>query len=394
MIKQLFFLSSLLIIMIACGESHKTLPANFFAVTEPRSCSQVDRNQFIYDVLKDSYLWSDKVGDINISLNVDDQTFLNNFLYKKKDKFSFVISQELFNQQFNSGEAKDLGFLSAQRENAQGEMETIVAFVYPNSPADKAGLKRSDKIYAQADNNFRILTQMGTERTVQIKAADYNVSNVLYQREFAINQKKVGYFLFKSFIGPHLETNLDKAFARFKAQGVSELIVDLRYNGGGLLRVASHLGALIGGNKVKGHILQHNRYNTKYSYHNSSTFFDNPSPNSLQLKRVIFLTTQNSASASESLINGLRARENNIEVITIGRETYGKPYGMHTMAYCDKVLVPIHFADENSEGVGDFVDGLAPTCLVNETFKNDFADQNETLLSNALYFIAHNECQK
>jgi C-terminal processing protease CtpA/Prc len=376
----------------ACGNDDSVVEQFPFEVVAPKSCQQEDRNQFIYDVLKDSYLWSDKVGDINISLDVDDTTFLDNFLYKEKDKFSFIISKELFDEQFHSGVAKDLGFLTTQRESASGEIETIVAFVYPNSPAAKAGLKRSDRIQSVEENQFRIEHQSGEIETIMIEEERYDVRNVLYASIYTINQKKVGYFLLKSFVGPQIDAALDKTFAEFKAQGVSELIVDLRYNGGGLLDIAAHLGTLIGGQKVAGHILQYNRYNKKYSQLNSSTRFDAMLPSALQLDKVLFITTSNSASASESLINGLRASVNHMKVVTIGTSTYGKPYGMHTIAYCDKVLVPIHFADENSDGIGGFVDGLAPTCYAQEQLQHDFTDLNETLLQHALYYIENETC--
>jgi C-terminal processing protease CtpA/Prc len=391
--KQLLLLATYIIMITACGNEAqmKELP---FEVLEPKSCQQEDRNRFIYDVLKDSYLWSDKVGDINISLDVDDVTFLDNFLYKKRDKFSFILSKKLFEAQFENGTAKDLGFLTTQIEREVGVFETVVAFVYPNSPAAKAGLKRSDKILSVKESYFHIKRQDGEEDTIMIEEASYDVDNVLYATTYSVNQKKVGYFLLQSFIGPHIIFELNQIFADFKAQGISELVVDLRYNGGGILDIAAHLGTLIGGEKVAGHILQYNRYNKKYSHYNSSTYFVDLLPSSLNIDRVLFLTTKNSASASESIINGLRAKENAMEVVTIGTNTYGKPYGMHTIAYCDKVLVPIHFADENSDGVGGFIDGLEPTCYVQEAFKHDFQERNETLLAEALYYIAHGACSE
>lgn len=398
MIKKLLLISALSFLFIACDRDCCTDSKDFFAVMSPKSCSLEDRNQFVYDVLKDSYLWSDKVGDINISLDSDEHEFLDNFLYHD-DRFSHLITLDSYNDQFNSGEATDFGFLSALVKNAQGEYETTIAYVYENSPADLIGLRRSDIILSSVEINetdiytMRIEDSMGVIREIEIEEQEYAVTNVSHQNIFTLEGKNIGYFVFKSFVGPSLEKNLDNTFAYFKANGVDELILDLRYNGGGLLNVAAYLGSLIGGNNVKGHVFQNNRFNDKYSKYNSSTYFDAVPSESLHLNRVYIIATQNSASASESLINALKASDNNIEVITVGTATYGKPFGMYTMPYCDNVLIPIHFSGENSDGSGGFVDGLTPTCHVKEDVNLDFANLNETLLDATLYYIRNGECQ-
>jgi len=384
--------------MIACGDSGKNSSISF-DVMSPKSCSLKDRNQFVYDVLKDSYLWSDKVGDINISLETEEHKFLDNFLFSA-DKFSHILTLDSYNEQFNEGEATDFGFLSALVENAQGEYETKIAYIYENSPAALAGLRRSDTILSSIKINetdiykLRIKDSSGLIDEIEIKEQEYTVTNVSHQNIFTMGDKNIGYFVFKSFVGPNLEKNLDDTFAYFKINGVNELILDLRYNGGGLLKVAAHLGSLIGGNNVKGHVFQNNRFNDKYRKYNKSTYFDTIPSQSLHLNRVYIIATQNSASASESLINALKASENNIEVITLGTATYGKPFGMYTMPYCNNVLIPIHFSDENSDGSGGFVDGLTPTCLIEEDINLDFANHNETLLAATLYYIKNGHCSK
>ncbi len=382
--------------IIACGDSTTTPKVSHFEVTEPSGCSQKERNQFIYDVLKDSYLWSDKVGVLDISLEMEDSAFLDHFLYKKKDRFSFILSKEIYNQQFTSGESSNLGFLSAQVRNSVGDIETKVAYVYEASPAYKVGLKRGDTILSLEDINssyeMKIRTNEGVTKTLYLEEMTYVVSSVSHAHIFDVGGKRVGYFFFKSFVGPRLITELDNVFSYFKRESVDELIVDLRYNGGGLLSVAAHLGSLIGGIHVENHIFQKNRYNPKYSALNSTTYFEKRPSNSLDLSRVFFIMTENSASASESLVNAMCASDNHIETIIIGKASYGKPFGMHVMPYCDKVLVPIQFADENSDGVGEFIDGLAPTCEIDETFNKDFAKVDETLINGALFYLQMGHC--
>ena len=392
MIQKLLTITILSLLIVSCGGEKK----GTFDVMSTKNCTQEGRNQFVYDVLKDSYLWSDEVSDINRSmLSLDDRTFLNQYLYNVKDVYSFIITKEQYNQHFVSGESKDFGYRSVNYRDEYNVTREIVKFVFPNSAADKAGIKRSDIILPRDanDTQLHIQDQNGLIRDISLKSERYDVHNVLYQKIFDLNRHKVGYFLFKSFVGPNLIKNLNETFATFKREGIDELIIDLRYNGGGLLHVAAHLGSLIGGENVKGHIFQYNRYNQKYSKYNDKTYFAPIPIESLHLKKVYFLTTGDTVSASESLINALKASENGIEVITIGMETEGKQFGMHTMHYCDKVLVPIQFSDSNSDGEG-FIGGLKPTCKLQENFAHDFADINEDLLSEALYHIENGQCKR
>ncbi len=401
--KSAIFIRNILLIVglsftfSSCGSDSKNISSSF-EVSSPKSCSLRDKNQFVYDVLKDSYLWSDKVGALDISLDSNESQFLDHFLYKE-DRFSHILTLETFTEEFSEGKSTNFGYLSALVANGQGGYDTKVAYVYKNSPAQIAGLHRADKILSLDEDNessdyiLHIKTPEGAVKDLRLQPKDYTVENITHKKIFSQGEKKIGYFLFQSFVGPNLNQELDATFAYFKANAVSELILDLRYNGGGLLHVAAHLGALIGGYHVKGHIFQRNRFNQKYSHFNENIYFDKIPQESLDLSRVVIIATQNSASASESLINALKARNNHIEVVTIGTPTYGKPFGMLTMPYCDRVLIPIHFADENSDGEGGFVDGLTPTCFVVEDFNRDFADVNETLLQNALFYLEKGVCK-
>ncbi len=397
MIQRLLLIATLSFIFIACGgDGVFTGKEIKFQVMNTDNCTQKGRNQFVYDLLKDSYLWSDKVKDLNVSqLNLTDTEFLDAYLFSAKDKYSFTITRKVYDEHFISGESKDFGYRMANYIDEHNVTKKRIRFVFPGSPADKAGIKRSDIIIKSADSgaSLKIKDKNGQSRYVHLKEEGYAVNNVLYQEVYNNGEHKVGYFLFKSFVGPNLIRDLDSVFADFKAQGVSDLILDLRYNSGGLLDVAAHLGSLIGGENVKGHILQYNRYNEKYSQYNNKTYFSAIPRESLNLKRVFILTTDGTVSASESLINGLKASENGMEVVTIGMPTFGKQFGMHPMPYCDRVLFPIQLSDANSDGDG-FSDGLQPTCKLQENFADDFMDINESLLSEALFYIQNGHCSR
>ncbi len=397
MIGKFIGLVTLSFLLVACGNdsSQSSIP---FEVSVPKSCSLKDKNQFVYDVLKDSYFWSDKVGDLDISLESNESMFLDHFLYKKKDRFSFLLKRQTFDEVFTQGDAKDFGFLSALIQDSQGAYSYKVTYVYRDSPAFMAGIHRADTILAAKDINttatlFRLENSAGEIRDVTLQEKAYHVKNISHTRILNEGDKKVGYFLLHSFIGPDLIKNLDHTFDYFSDNHIDELVIDLRYNGGGLLDVARYLGSLVGGKRVEGHIFERISYNKKYHSKNYNNYFPKLERRDLNLDRVFILTTYATASASEALINSLRASENHIKVITIGQTSYGKPYGMQTISYCDRVLVPIHFIGKNSDGYGDYTSGIVPTCEADDSIDYDFANPQESLLKETLYYIDTGACR-
>ncbi len=404
MIKKLLWVGFATFLFIACGgDNRHAAPSSLhFDVESTKVCTQAGKNRFVYDVFKDSYYWADEVtDDINLSA-YDDENSLIDAIKNSKDRFSFVLDLKDYESVFESGENKGFGFLA--RMVPEGDKYIFnVMFVYPGSPAFNAGVIRSDKVLSDelvADNNgtatrtFHLENSAGVKRDVNITEAAYAINNIANVSILDVDQKKVGYFVFQSFVGGYTLTQLDNLFRKFKTAQISDLILDLRYNGGGELNVAAHLGTLIGGENVQKHIFQNHRFNPKYAQYDFSTYFESDISQSLNLKRVFIITTQESASASESLINALRASDNHMEVITIGEHTFGKPYGMYTLSYCDKVLFPIHISNENSDGVGHYVDGLAPTCQARDNITVNFADLREDSLAEALYYIEHHRCSK
>ncbi len=398
MMLKVLFLILLSIMMVACGDdSCCKKSSQLFEVMAPKSCSLKDKNQFVYDVLKDSYLWSDKVGDLDISLESNESMFLDHFLYKKKDRFSFLLKRQTYDQVFTQGNARDFGFLSALAQDSQGAYIYKVTYVYRDSPAFMQGIHRADTILTAKDINatattFRIANSAGEIRDVILEETAYHVKNISHTSILSVGDKKVGYFLFYSFIGPDLIKNLDSTFDYFSNHHIDDLVIDLRYNGGGLLDVARYLGSLVGGKRVQGHIFERISFNKKYQAKNYNNYFPKIARRDLNLHRVFILTTYSTASASEALINSLRASENHIQVITVGQASYGKPFGMHTISYCDRVLVPIHFVGKNSDGYGDYTAGILPTCEANDSIDYDFANPEESLLKETLYYLKNGHC--
>jgi C-terminal processing protease CtpA/Prc len=179
-----------------------------------------------------------------------------------------------------------------------------------------------------------------------------------------------------------------QAFAELRAKGVTELVLDLRYNGGGLVSVAQHLASLIGGVRTNGQVLSEYFHNDRNAFRNRVLRFE-PKAHALALDRLVVITTRSSASASELVINALRPF---MPVLVIGDRTYGKPVGQYGITFCDKVLAPVSFTLRNANGEGDYFDGIAPTCSAPDDLERQLGDPQEGSLREALNVITTGHC--
>ncbi|HAK90695.1 MAG TPA: peptidase S41, partial [Massilia timonae] len=214
---------------------------------------------------------------------------------------------------------------------------------------------------------------------------------------------KVSYLDFDNFNAVS-EKQLYDAFVTFQQAGVNDLVLDVRYNGGGLLYVASQLAYMIAGPaSTSGKVFEQSRYNDKTPAYQPIMFrstawgFSSSNPlrtgtplPTLGLKRVTVLSTPGTCSASESVINGLRGAD--IEVIQIGGTTCGKPYGFTPVPNCGTTYFSIEFQGVNHKGFGDFTDGFTPTCQASDDLSRPVGDQNEGLLATALAYRTNGAC--
>ena len=213
------------------------------------------------------------------------------------------------------------------------------------------------------------------------------IPTVSLTRTFRVDGRTVGYLFFRNFVQPSYAA-LDDAFAALKEAGATELVIDLRYNGGGLVDVATHLAGLVGGPVTDGRVFGEYRHNDKNTRLNETLRFANP-PQTLTLQRLFVITTRSSASASELIINGLRPH---IPVIVIGGTTYGKPVGQYGFSFCDKVLAAVSFSIVNADGQGDYFDGIAPTCTAGDDVEHDLGTGEEASLAEAFRYIRTGQC--
>ncbi len=234
---------------------------------------------------------------------------------------------------------------------------------------------------------FTYVDAQSQSRTTDLTSAVVTDPSVSLATTIDAGRRKVGYILFDSFIDTS-NAALDQAFTRFGSQGVTELVIDERYNGGGEVSVAQHLASLIAGNSLSGKTLATLTFNDKHPDQNQTISFETVT-HPLDLTRVFFITTDATASASELTINALAPY---IRVVTVGRATFGKPVGENGFDVCTNVLYPITFKIANARGFGDYFDGLPATCPAVDDTGHPLGDPAEASLATALGYVQGHGC--
>lgn len=380
-------------------------PADF------EKCSVQDMSIYLLDLMWKYYLWYDKIPDNLNFLNYQtlDECY-QAIMYKESDHFSYIAKKADHDDYYN-GKYYGFGYGTSRKDDNKS---LYIDMVYPDSPADKAGMKRGQKILkingktieeidAEPDGwtNAYGLNEQGVEVKYVLQNRDESIIEVsVYRDEVYMksvlktaviehNGQKTGYIHFKMFINPSND-ELDASFKTFKEAGITDLVLDMRYNGGGLLDTAAHLGSLIAGDIAAGRVFTRLSFNDKQQQNNSDYIFKKLE-NTVGIKNLMVITTRGTASASESVINGLAPF---INVKIIGQTTYGKPVGMNSFDLCNYTIVPITFKLVNADGYGDYYEGMPADCLAEDDVLHDFGDPEETSLKEALYVLENGKCSQ
>jgi carboxyl-terminal processing protease len=223
------------------------------------------------------------------------------------------------------------------------------------------------------------------------------VSNRYGARIIQDGDKRVGYLNLRTFINT-ADPALRDAFAQFRAQNISEVIVDFRYNGGGLVSIGELMGDLLGGNRSTSDVFSIEAFRPEKSQFNETRNF-RPQPQSIGATKIAFIGTGGTASASEMVINGfvpyLRANAG-----LIGTNTFGKPVGQIALdrSACDDRLRVVAFATQNASRQGDYFDGLATkveaSCQAGDDTSRPLGDPQEASIRTALDFLAGRPCNR
>jgi len=423
--------------------------------TEPTEIAK-----FIWEGLNTYYLWVNDVPALNLTKDSEDwqkalnaydkdyNSLFNSFLYlenaqgEEVDRWSWIVDDYIKQEEAFSGVSKSFGYeyKLTKYSNTDGVFG-YVTYILPNSPASETELKRGD-IFVSVDgtdldiSNYRELlfsqdsyslgladlTSSGitaNDKKISITAVEgYEENPILLTRTKEAGGKKVGYLVYNSFIGTSkFNLALNDSIAKLKDAGVTEMVLDLRYNGGGSLYTDQLLCSMITGSHT-GELLFESKYNTTLSNYYVDNYGENAlkdffvdkikdndggtiaTINSLNMDRIFVLTSNSSASASEQLINGLRPY---IDVVLIGTTTSGKYTSSITVYdYVDNngtknpnhtwAMQPIVGKVANSRGDSDFGSGFTPNYTRNEwDYLGDIkplGDDTEPLLAAALGLIA------
>jgi len=408
-----------------------------------------DVNKFIYNGLKDYYLWSDEVPNLSAqkftvkdSLNAflnsytDPNSLFTSLLYKYQtiDKWSFIVNDSKVIDNWIQGISETMGFdfMLAQIQNTNNVFG-FIRYVYKGSPAEKAGLKRGDLFTMVNDQQLTLtnynsllftnltyklsLASISGTSTILANGKSVTMTAVLMQENpiqldtvLNIGNFKIGYLVYNGFNSDY-DIELNNVFKKFKDASIDKLILDLRYNGGGSVQTAKYLASMIYGAQTT-KVFFKSQYNNAYQAYivssdgaaslsenfmdkilKTSTTAETPI-NSLNLTKLYVITSDNTASASELLINGLKPY---LQVYDVGINTAGKYVASATLRdIIDTTgtvnpndpwaMQPIIVKISNSLGVTDFVNGLAPDFSIEEDIVNlmPFGSQNETLLKAVL----------
>jgi len=420
----------------SCNKNKEVIPQN------------IEVQNFIWKGLNLFYFWREKTPELD-DFKFKNQQQLNNFLEgfsnpnnlfesllfdrQNTDKWSWIVDDyiALENEFKGISMSNGMEFGLVHVANNSTDIFGYIRYILPNTDAENKNLKRGNIFYAVNNtpltvNNYRNLlfsnsnsysislatlnndgTLTPTGETITLNKSEYQENPVFISKTLTINGIKIGYLMYNSFT-PKFDKSLNDAILQLKNESITDLVLDLRYNGGGSVRTATYLASMITG-QFDGKLFSKERWNNKIQEdleknnpkslinNFSNKMLDNTPINNLNLNNLYVLVSGNTASASELIINGLKPY---INVKLIGTKTVGKYVASitiydspdysrnnvnpnHTWAMQPIVLEELNKLDENNK------DGFKPDVLAPEDYANlgQLGNQNEPLLNAALNLI-------
>jgi len=397
----------------------------------PTTCSLLNRQNFAGSVLNEWYLFPETLPT---ALSPSAYTTVGDYINaltatarsQGRDRgFTYITSIQEENAFFASGATADFG----ARLAFQGS-RLFVTEAFESAPALAAGIDRGTEIIGIGTDSsnirlvsdilatqgsagvsnalgpntvgtsraFRITDSTGT-RDVTVAKAEYSISPLSSRYGVKIidngGGQRVGYINMRTFIST-ADNQLRTAFADFRAQGITNFVIDFRYNGGGLVSTAEVMGDLLGGNRQSSDVFSVTRYRASKSSENSTRRFA-PQPQSVSPVKIAFISTRGTASASE-LVAAAFVPFLGANAALVGSNSFGKPVGQIglDLTACDDRIRVVAFAKENAAGQGDYFSGLAgtmrTTCAAADDITRPLGDPQEASLRAALDFVAGRSC--
>jgi carboxyl-terminal processing protease len=469
--KKIFYLTLVLLagLIAACGKKGNNSNGNNGDLTGPSKVGTTLQliQDSVYLYADEDYVWFNQLPSYakfqpRSFTNPEDLTALTNELNALSQyAINPATSQPYEYSTSDPGAAKysfiDDGTETAALNGVKGDFgfdvqynlvnDLRVEYVYAGSPAALAGVKRSDEItsingstsisydappygsgtstnlhyvsnaiYNSSTITMNLTRTDGSTYTASLTAGNYNVNPVLKDTVLADSTGHlVGYIVFNSFVSDAVaDPVLNAAFANFATQGITDLVVDLRYNGGGYVSTAEHLDDLIVPAAKSGSLMYNTYYNSNlvggkdpllgnqwrsgppdYNYGQinfsvASNLVNFAKYGTLAVNRVFFIITGQTASASELTINNLRPE---MDVEFVGTESYGKPVGFFDIDINKYIMYTPEFSVENSAGVGGYYQGFVPGSTgypgfnADDDLTKDWGDPTEGLLASVLQYV-------
>ncbi len=439
-------LAGTLAMLAACGGggsggTASTPPGNSGATPTPAptptpvaSCSLRARQDWAAATLNEWYLFPETLPATSNPAsyaNVDDYIDALTAVARSQGRdryFTYLTSIKEEDAYYESGSSAGLGLRFATDPSGT---RLFVIEAFEEGPALAAGIDRGAEILAigTGESDLRTTSSLfaaggsdavidalgpdttGTTRVLRIADASGTRNVAVTKKDFSLapvsnrygariiedGGRRVGYLNLRTFILT-ADQPLREAFATFKAQGVTDIIVDLRYNGGGLVSTAKLLGDLLGANRATTDIFTRLTFRPEKSAENETNYFA-PQTQAVAATRIAFIGAGGTASASELVINAFLPYlgEN---VALIGANTYGKPVGQIAIdrAACDDRLRVVAFATQNAAGNAGYYGGLASsmsmTCQAVDDIAYPLGDAREASTRQALDFIAGRSCTR
>jgi len=415
----------------------------------------LDENNFLRSFSNEIYLWYSEIVDRDPGLYNDTLTYFDLLRTTAttpsgadKDKFHFTYDTEEYFQLSQGGVSVGYGAQWAVLEASPPNRDIRIAYMEPNSPARPAtiaNVARGTRILEidganVADGDADVLNaglspseddpthtftvqDLGAASSRVITMTAEEVTNAMVQNVNVLvmpDTTRVGYMTFHRHRAPAEEALVDAINQLNAGPGIDDLVLDIRYNGGGFLDIASELAYMIAGPaRTGGRTFELLQFNDKHPvtdpitgvaitpvpFHNTAQGFTVPNGQALptlNLSRVFVLTGSGTCSASEAVMNGLRGVD--VEVIQIGSTTCGKPYGFYPVDNCGTTYFTVQFRGVNEKNFGDYTDGFSPAntaanlgtvvpgCSVADDFSKPLGDVTEERLAAALAYRDGQAC--
>jgi carboxyl-terminal processing protease len=415
---------------------------NSLAPAANRTATLDTERRWVRSYVDEAYLWYREVPSVNTaeanfnlpSVPESLDNYFEALKSRQRDKFSFTFPTAEYEALFQSGIVPGFG-VEWVLGSPTPPRNVRVLYAEPNTPATRAGVTRGMRVVSVNDvsiddntdaglavinegvfsprtgTNYRFVFEdtSGASRSVAMTAGQITKTPVQNVDTIDTPTGRVGYMTFNDHILTS-EAQLAAAFTQLASRNVTDLVLDLRYNGGGAIYIASQVGYMIAGRtRTANKTFERFQYSDKRTAdtnnpNNNFPFFAeasgfagtgttaNAALPSLNLSRVYVLASPGTCSASESIINSLRGVD--VDVVLVGGTTCGKPYGFRAEENCGISYFPIEFQGVNDKGFGDFADGFAPTatCVVADDLSKALGDSSEGMLAAALRHRATGSC--